>query len=88
MAAGYDTINGLVVSTNPSVEQYYNDNVKGGVNAFVEAVAGFDDFENAIIAKLEKEIVIPIPGAVWLFGTGLVALFGFARRNRTATVTA
>lgn len=28
---------------------------------------------------------VPIPGAVWLFGTGLVALAGFARRKRAAS---
>lgn len=28
---------------------------------------------------------VPIPGAVWLFGTGLVALAGFARRKRAVT---
>ena len=25
---------------------------------------------------------VPVPAAVWLFGSGLVALFGFARRRR------
>ena len=26
--------------------------------------------------------VVPVPAAAWLFGTGLVGLFGFARRNK------
>lgn len=30
--------------------------------------------------------VVPIPGAAWLFGTGLVALFGCVRRKRAANV--
>lgn len=32
--------------------------------------------------KEESTSVVPIPGAVWLFGTGLMALLGFARRKR------
>lgn len=30
--------------------------------------------------------VVPIPGAIWLFGTGLMGLAGTARRKMTAKV--
>jgi hypothetical protein len=36
--------------------------------------------------KEESTSVVPIPGAAWLFGTGLLALFGFVRRKRAANV--
>lgn len=29
----------------------------------------------------EDTAVVPVPAAVWLFGSGLIALFGFARRK-------
>ena len=84
LAAGYDTINGLVVSSSTSVFDYYEDYIMAGQGSFVKAVATFDDFGPAIQEKLLAEIVIPIPGAAWLFGTDLVALFGFTRRRMSA----
>lgn len=82
MAAGYDTISGLVVGGSDSALAYYQNNVIGGENPFLIAADSFNDFGTAIQAKLEGEIMppIPIPGAVWLFGSGLVALFAFARK--------
>lgn len=34
-----------------------------------------------VIAKLGKVSVVPVPAAVWLFGSGLIGLVGFARRK-------
>jgi len=33
------------------------------------------------IASLEAVAVVPVPAAVWLFGSGLIGLIGFARRK-------
>ena len=30
------------------------------------------------------EVVVPVPAAVWLFGSGLLGLLGMARRNTSA----
>lgn len=38
----------------------------------------YDDF----VVMIESVQPVPLPGAVWLFGTGLMALVGFARRRR------
>ena len=35
-------------------------------------------------AFLDEAAVIPIPAAVWLFGSGLLCLVGVARRKKTA----
>jgi len=32
----------------------------------------------------ERGAVIPVPAAVWLFGSGLLGLVGIARRKKTA----
>jgi hypothetical protein len=32
---------------------------------------------------LPEDLVIPIPSAVWLFGSGLIGLIGFARRKKS-----
>ena len=45
----------------------------------------FDDFEAAITDKLERELnPVPVPAAVWLFGSGLLGLVGIARRKKIA----
>ncbi len=38
----------------------------------------FDDF----VVMVESVQPVPLPGAVWLFGSALVAIVGFARRRR------
>ncbi len=81
LAAGYDTINGLVISPQSTVLEYYETYVQGGVNPFVDVVSSFEEFDQAILDKLQQEIVIPVPGAVWMFGTALLALFGVKHRE-------
>jgi hypothetical protein len=39
--------------------------------------------DSAVASLVVAENVVPVPAAVWLFGTGLIALVGFARRCRT-----
>jgi len=40
--------------------------------------ASFDDF----VVMIESVQPVPVPGAVWLFASGLMAIVGFARRRR------
>ena len=43
-----------------------------------------DDSTGRIGSFLVKASVVPIPSAVWLFGSGLIGLIGLARRNGSA----
>lgn len=56
IAAGVDAINGLPIG-NQSLEDYFRDNVIAGNGSFVEAANGFEDFERAVLAKLQREIL-------------------------------
>ena len=47
---------------------------------------GFDQLEyGALTAVGTGTSVIPVPTAVWLFGTGVMGLVAFSRRKRVAT---
>jgi hypothetical protein len=62
---------------------YIDAGVMGSVTTFTSTVAIFDgeDFTRATFMHIAP---IPIPPAVWLFGTGLLGLIGIARRKNTA----
>jgi hypothetical protein len=50
-------INGLVIlNEDPSVDRYYLDNVIGGTGAFILTADDFEDFSEAIVKKLVREI--------------------------------
>jgi len=81
--AGVTTINGLVIGTDAAVLSEYTNNVIGGVNPFVDQVSSFDDFGDAILQKLAKEIN-PIPEPMTMLGLamGVGGLVGYIRRRR------
>lgn len=95
LAFGIDTINALAIEGDKlalsdgsadyptqTIGEWYEAHLQAGDSAFVMQVSSFEDFGDAIAEKLMKEIaVVPLPGAVWLFGCGLIALVGFARRR-------
>jgi hypothetical protein len=56
LAAGVDAINGVVILGEPGLEDFYNNNIKGGTGAFVVTAATFADFGQAIKDKLGQEI--------------------------------
>jgi len=86
LAAGIDTINGLAILGEAGLQSWYNTNVKGGVNAFVEPAVNFDAFALSLRNKLVWEITgVPEPATVMIFGfglAGLVAARGHLRRRR------
>lgn len=94
LAYGVDTINALAIegdklaSTDGSADyptqtigEWYEAHLKAGDDAFVMQVSSFEDFGDAITDKIEREIaVVPLPGAFWLFGFGVLVIFRMARR--------
>lgn len=61
--------------------------VSGGVTVEFTAICGADPgcFSNLAIDNVEVNAsVIPVPAAVWLFGSGLIGLIGIARRRKSA----
>ena len=51
------TVNGLaILNEAPRLDRYYIENVIGGPAAFVETTASFEDFAEAMIRKLSREI--------------------------------
>ena len=83
LAGGIDTINGIAIGSE-FVRQFYEDNVIGGVGAFVLLASTFEDFDAAIRQKLLVEISmgneIPLPGAVVFLITGAAGIAGLRRR--------
>ena len=56
MAAGI-TINGLpIMAVEPHLDEYYRDNVIGGPGAFMIAVESYEQFADAVLRKLIREI--------------------------------
>ena len=54
------TVNGLaIINEERDLEEYYRAEVMGGTGAFVAVVNDFESFEDAVIAKLVREISSP-----------------------------
>lgn len=58
------TVNGLPILTDyPGLDVYYEQNVIGGSGAFMVPAKGFDDFAEAVLHKLIREVAgTPTPG--------------------------
>lgn len=83
LAAGVTTINGLVISPNTALTNYYNNRVLGGAGAQLFTAASFDDFGAAVQTKIGREIVgtVPEPGSLLLLGIAALAAARAGRRE-------
>lgn len=55
----------------------------GQLSATLSVISGELEFETATLVAITEEITaVPIPAAAWLFGSGLLGLFGIARRQK------
>lgn len=72
------------IGTNPSGTLPFTDDGIGGSPMKAGPFPGFNanfDIMNITVDSIDTG-VIPVPAAVWLFGSGLVGLVGVARRRR------
>lgn len=58
-------------SLNPSSSEF-----------FAAHVGGFDEINGVTSAQFAGSSPVPVPAALWLFGSGLIALTGFARNKK------
>jgi len=56
-----------------------------GVGLFEEFEIGEDNIDDPVVIHtgLINVSIVPLPAAVWLFGTGLIGLIGVARRKKS-----
>lgn len=91
LASGVDTINGIVILGEAGLQTFYQNNVVGGTNGFLEVADNFIDFSAAIDRKLIREIrdpgAVPEPSTYGLIGA-VVLLGAVAYRRRKAAKAA
>lgn len=68
-----DTINSYALGSNlnPAAAEF-----------FAAHIAGFDMTDGVTSAQFAGSSPVPVPAAVWLFGSGLIGLVGLARRKK------
>ena len=83
---------GLYVDDVTNKVQYLGANILPGSDADLTSfiygpdnatgdLGRYTSYTNAGVFMVRDYTVVPIPAAIWLFGTGLIALLGFARRK-------
>ena len=71
-------------SSNAVTASYaYIDNGVAGSTQSLTGSADIFNGEDWTRAQFVARTVVPVPAAVWLFGSGLIALIGLARRTKS-----
>ena len=69
-------------TTNPLTFPGNHLNTDNALSFFVVGNSATEDYRiNQVSVTVENSAVVPIPAALWLFGSGLLGLIGFARRK-------
>jgi hypothetical protein len=71
---------GILSTANPNVSAFFVDPSLAQVIQIVNTDAALLNYNFFPTATAQ---VIPVPAAVWLFGSGLLGLIGIARRKKT-----
>jgi hypothetical protein len=77
---GYDVYTYMGGDTSPFGDSW--DGTQRGDAGATCAAAGINC--NALVSHISVYSAVPVPAAVWLFGSGLLGLVGIARRKRTS----
>ncbi len=77
---GYDVYTYMGGDTSPFGDSW--DDTKRGDAGATCAATGINC--NALVSHISVYGVVPVPAAVWLFGSGLIGLVGVARRKRAS----
>lgn len=84
LTAGIDTINGLAILGEVGLEAWYNANIKGGVNSFVEPATDFNAFALSLRNKMTWEILgVPEPATIAVLTASLLGLGVVRARGRS-----
>jgi len=83
----FTTIDGFIQSGNPNYTSGFEGAVPCSQGQFCLRVSdtlsvGRSDLWALDIRNVTSAGVVPVPAAVWLFGSGLIGLIGLARRDR------
>ncbi|WGV28909.1 DUF1194 domain-containing protein [Halotia branconii] len=82
LASGINAINGLVIGGGTGLFNFYDNNVKGGTDAFVLSANSFEDFANTVEQKIRIEVSNPpevpqgVPEPTPLIGLLGLGVFG------------